>query len=53
MLPCLQYDYIVIAVLSENQAKSIAEHLAEKYGVKREFIITHEPRIFIDFLNLE
>lgn len=52
-IPDMQYDYIVIAVLSKNQAISISEHLVEKYNVKKEHIIMHEPKSFVDFLNLE
>ena len=52
-IPDIQYDYIVIAVLSKNQAISISEHLVEKYNAKKEHIIIHEPKSFVDFLNLE
>lgn len=52
-IPSTQYDYIVIAVLSGNQAVSIADSLVQKYQVKRELIITHEPKSLVDFLNIE
>ena len=52
-IPATQYDYIVIAVLSGNQAVSIADSLVQKYQVKRELIITHEPKSLVDFLNIE
>ena len=47
------YDYILIAVLSENQASSIAESLVQKYNVDRNLIITHEPKSLVDFLDID
>lgn len=52
-IPDTQYDYIVIAVLSMNQASSIADDLMKKYSVKKEQIILHEPKSLVDFLNIE
>lgn len=52
-IPHTQYDYIVIAVLSGDQAVSIADGLVQKYNVDRERIIIHDPKSLVDFLNIE
>lgn len=52
-ISAIRYDYIVIAVLSINQAVSIADQLVQNYNVKKDLVIVHKPKPFVDFLSIE
>ena len=47
------YDYILIAVMSEEISKKICNQLISVYSVPEQKIITSIPRMITDFIDLE